>query len=104
VIVDIIRRNRMRAYKEVFRQPDGSLTPAAEVVLADLKKFCRADRSTHSFGGKPTDMAVAEGRREVWLRLMSFLNMTEADFYHLKEEIYNDGTGARSTTPEPDFY
>ncbi len=50
--------------------------PSAELVMADLAKFCYADTTT-SF---PDDVngrasAVAEGRRQVFLRIQSYVNM-----------------------------
>ena len=47
---------------------------ANRVVLADLAKFCRADRST--FHADPRVHAALEGRREVWLRIQEHLNLT----------------------------
>ena len=52
---------RRYAYRKTF---DG---PLAEVVLKDLARFCRAHEST--FHADPRAHAVAEGRREVWLRI-----------------------------------
>lgn len=45
------------------------------LVLADLRRFCRADRPTYS----PTDRetALREGRREVWLRMTEALELPE---------------------------
>ncbi len=45
-------------------------TPA----LIDLAMFCRADETT--FRADPREHALHEGRREVWLRIMRFLEMT----------------------------
>ena len=64
---------------------------AAEVVLADLKRFCRADTSTVvvspvSKAIDPLAMAMAEGRREVWNRIQSYLHMADREITQLKEE------------------
>lgn len=86
----ILLRDRFRAYKRVFFPANGSTTPDTERILADLKKFCRGDRSTH-IPGDPYSSANLEGRREVWLRICTFLNMSESDFYNLKEQIDDNG-------------
>lgn len=58
---------RHRAYKNVFETPEG------EIILADLAKFCGA--SQPNFHVDPGVMAMREGRREVFLRIMSQLNI-----------------------------
>lgn len=60
---------RARAYKVTF----GS-RPEQSAVLADLAKFCRAN--TTCFHADPRLHAVAEGRREVWLRIQNHLQLT----------------------------
>ena len=52
---------RQRAYKLCF----GS--PAGKEVIADLMKFCRANESCYHDDARLH--ALAEGRREVWLRI-----------------------------------
>ncbi len=75
-----LRRNN--AYHQTFRA-NGEIHPQAQIVLADLARFCRADRSTMvsimGRGVDPIASAVAEGRRQVWLRIQSQLNLTPAD-------------------------
>ena len=66
-------RNRAHAYHVTFQGP------MAEVVLADLAKFCRATEST--FHVDPRAHAVQEGRREVWLRLQSHMKMSDDDLW-----------------------
>ena len=60
--------DRKRAYQLAF----GS--PAGQEVLADLAKFCRANETC--FNADPRMHAVAEGRREVWLRIRDHLELT----------------------------
>jgi hypothetical protein len=54
-------------------------TAAGSVILADLRAFCRADASCVVLGkdGRIDThaTAVAEGRREVWLRLIDHLRL-----------------------------
>jgi hypothetical protein len=48
-----------------------------QMVLADLAKFCRANRST--FHPDPHVAARLDGRREVWLRITQHLNLSTDD-------------------------
>lgn len=59
---------RQQAYQQTFN--DGV---HAKEVLKDLAKFCRATETTYH--DDPRKHAVAEGRREVWLRITSHLHM-----------------------------
>lgn len=66
---------RRTAYVKTFQGPFG------EEVLADLAKFCRANQST--FHPDPRVHAVAEGRREVWLRISQHLNLTDDQLWRM---------------------
>lgn len=66
---------RARDYQVVFGSPVG------QRVLADLAKFCRAHVST--FHADARVHAVAEGRREVWLRIQQHLQLTDEQLYAL---------------------
>lgn len=68
-------REREGAYKQTLGSPIG------QIVLKDLAEFCRANASC--FDPDPRIHAVAEGRREVWLRIQSHLNLTAEDLYAL---------------------
>lgn len=65
--------------QRAFRLAFGS--PAGQAVLADLAPFCRAAETC--FHPDPRVHAVAEGRREVWLRIQQFLHLTEEDISQL---------------------
>jgi hypothetical protein len=67
--------DRRYAYQTTFKGP------LAEVVLKDLARFCRAHEST--FHVDPRAHAMAEGRREVWLRLQNHLNLTTDELWEL---------------------
>lgn len=69
---------RRRAYEAVFKGPK------AETVLADLKRFCHAETST--FDADPRIHAFREGRREVWLRIQSYMALTEEQVRAFKEK------------------
>lgn len=62
-------RDRQVAYGQTFTGSD-----AAEKVLADLEKFCRADESCFNPDDRLT--AILLGRQEVILRIRDFLNLT----------------------------
>lgn len=70
-------RLRKRAYQIAF--PD----PKNNEVLKDLAKFCRANVTT--FQENDRKHALAEGRREVWLRIQQHLNLQPDELY----AIYN---------------
>lgn len=71
-----LRLRRKRAYVAVFTGDDGAITPAGQIVLGDMRDFCRAAQST--FDPDPRTHALLEGRREVWLRLIGHLHISEA--------------------------
>lgn len=75
--------NRRNAYHAVFGGDQGMR------VLADLREFCRADTScvVVAKDGKIDTHAtvLAEGRREVFLRIVETLNLTDAQLLKLKE-------------------
>ena len=84
--LDLVRGMR-RSYQHSF----GS--PAGRQVLADLAKFCRATQTCIVTPGGldpkvPIDVErtlVLEGRREVWLHIQQYLNLTAEELHH----IYN---------------
>lgn len=74
------RLNRLsKAYKRVFE------TDGGEQVLADLAAFCGAKKSV--FNTDALEMARAEGRREVWLRIQAQLNLNEAYLYNVVNKM-----------------
>lgn len=66
---------RKRAYQLIFN------STAGQIVMADLAKFCRAEMSC--FDVDPRLHAALEGRREVWLRIASHLNLNPQELYAL---------------------
>ena len=83
--------NRRRAYRNVFFGNDGKLSPEAEAVIADLARFCRLHRPTTvvSTVSRQTDVPAtfqAEGRREVLLRILGHLHVSDADLIRLSEQ------------------
>ncbi|CAG9193544.1 conserved hypothetical protein [Burkholderia gladioli] len=83
--------NRREYYRRCFFDASGRLTPAGDAVLADLAVFCRADRSTVITSPvqrtvDPLATCVAEGRREVYVRILQILSMTDAQLNSLKRD------------------
>jgi hypothetical protein len=82
--------NRKRCYQLIFLDGDGKVNPNAEVVLADLKRFCRAQTSTAMVSPitksiDPIAMAMAEGRREVWNRIQAHLHLEDKTVTNLRD-------------------
>lgn len=73
---------RARHYRVVF-QPEGVIDRDREIVLADLREFCRGNRTT--FEADPYEAARLQGRREVWLRIVQHLTLDEAAIIKLVE-------------------
>lgn len=69
-------RERKRSYQLAFRSPAGA------EVLEDLAKFCRAFEPT--FHEDARLHALLEGRREVWLRIQEWLDLTPEELTAIK--------------------
>lgn len=83
-------RKRRYAYRRLFLGDNG-LNADGQTVLADLAKFCRANASTAvvspiSRSVDPIATAMAEGRREVWLRIMGHLHLEDRVVLNLNED------------------
>jgi hypothetical protein len=76
-------RYRQSAYRKTFENPEG------RKVLADLRRFCRATVPTADVNNVQATYLL-EGRREVWLRIMAHLQLTDEDVYKLLEELPNE--------------
>jgi len=66
---------RRTAYVKTFMNPVGN------EVLVDLAKFCRANETT--FHQDSRAHAVAEGRREVWLRIQRHIQLSDEQLWQL---------------------
>jgi hypothetical protein len=71
--------NKKRAFQLAF----SATNPADVIVLEDLAKFCRATESCVVPGNHDKTL-VLEGRREVWLRIQEYINLTPDQLYVLK--------------------
>lgn len=76
-------RFRQPAYRKTFDNPEG------RKVLADLRRFCRATAPTANVDNVYATYLL-EGRREVFLRILAHLNLTEEDVIKLVEETPNE--------------
>lgn len=72
----VLLHSRKRAYDTVFTNGVD-----AKIVLKDLAEFCRANQTC--FNADPRLHAVLEGRREVWLRIQKYLNLTPDELWDL---------------------
>jgi hypothetical protein len=69
--------SKKQAYETVFNPQSIDV----QIVTKDLADFCRANQST--FNPDPRVHAVLEGRREVWLRIQKYLNLTPDQLWEL---------------------
>lgn len=83
-------RFRKRNYLSTFN------TPSGQAVLSDLARFCRANESCYA--GDRDKHLIAEGRREVWLRITQHLNLSSQELFTL----YRGGTVERLLLKEED--
>lgn len=73
-------RTRSRNFKLAFAGKKlDKYSPDTQAVLIDLARFCRANNSC--FDADPRKHAVAEGRREVWLRIANHLRLSPTELY-----------------------
>lgn len=75
--------SRSNAYRKTFDNPEG------KKVLADLRRFCHASTPTADINNVYATY-LTEGRREVFLRITSHMNLTDEDLYALVEEYPED--------------
>lgn len=79
---------RRQAYRRLFMDGD-KLSRDAEVVIADLMKFCRYHQSITVVSpiSRVTDVPAsfqAEGRREVMARILDHVHADDADLLRLE--------------------
>lgn len=73
---DLLKKRRL-AYMLTFKKDNF----AAQEVLIDLAKFCRANESTYHSDPSLKDVLI--GRREVWLRIANHLNLSSEQLFAL---------------------
>lgn len=72
-----VLQQRKRAYDLTF----DINSVHAKAVLEDLADFCRATKPT--FHEDPRLHALLEGRREVWLRIQKYIQLTPDELWDL---------------------
>ena len=75
-------------FRALFLSADGSPHAAGQYVLADLRDFCTGQAM---FSSEPLMMARRIGRREVFDRIVNYLNLDEAVVQKLMQ--LDDGLG-----------
>lgn len=89
------RQDAVRAYQQVFG--GGSL--AQQIVMGDLAVFCGEQQSSVRVNGQkvvdPYAMAVAEGRREVWLRIRAMLEIDSSAVWQMAQRERMAAAAAR---------
>jgi len=89
-------KQRRDAYRRTFLGETGEPRPEPAIVLNDLARFCRAHKSTSVYSSTagvidPIASAQAEGRREVWLRILEHLHLSDRFVINIREVADNDG-------------
>lgn len=79
-----------REYKALFFGENGEIKMSGHRVLADLRDFTHLTAAT-IFSSDALEMARREGRREVGVRIMNYLNLDEEAVQKLME--LDDGLG-----------
>ncbi len=75
------RLRKGSAYKSIFQGEGNKLTVNGETVIEDLARFCYATKTTTQVGPTGVDpiaTAQAEGRRQVYLRIIAHLTLPES--------------------------
>lgn len=77
-----------RALRRRFINEAGELNSDGRRIMRDLAQFCYANRVTAKISPRsgqidPIAMGVAEGRREVFIRIAQALNLNDATFNRL---------------------
>jgi hypothetical protein len=79
-------REVVRAYQLRLSREDIS----TDIILGDLAVFCGLQETTAKPDGQgridPYAMAVAEGRRQVWLRITAMLEMDQSTLWRLAQQ------------------
>lgn len=82
---------RKRAYRRAMLADDGTLNDNGRRIMADLKQFCRGEKSTTMVSPvtrtvDPIASAHAEGRREVYDRIKQMLYLPDRVIAELGED------------------
>lgn len=85
--------NKREAFRNLFWRGSRA-EPDVRALIKDLRQFCRADTPCVYFdkeGRIDTHMtALLEGRREVYLRIVETLNLSDETLLAMKEHAENE--------------
>lgn len=86
---------RASFYRALFKSPGGDLQPAADYVLRDLASYCYVNKPTLKVSqvtqqSDPLAMAFAEGRRDVFNRIVSLCNLSPDQIERIAQHRTND--------------
>lgn len=88
--------HRRTAYRSCFLGEDQRPSLDGDVVLADLKRFCKVNDSSF-VPGDPYTTAFNEGRREVWNRIMAHLYLSDDTIASIVEQTYPTDAGGNDS-------
>lgn len=81
-------KDKAKAYRLTFGNETG------KEVIADLRRFCCGTKTTFSTDSTgrldPLHLARMEGRREVFLQIMTIMKVEFEDYYTYTEDLLND--------------
>ncbi len=86
--------DRVSSYRALFvvgpKEEADQIAPAAEAVLRDLAQYCYANKPTLKISPQtgmtdPYAMAFAEGRRDVWNRIVALCNLSETQIARIAQ-------------------
>lgn len=77
-------------FRRSFNGADGKLTEDGRAVLAELRRFCYGAKPTIKQGADgridPYASIAAAGRQEVYMRIVSMLNLDDTDLVFLEKQ------------------
>lgn len=77
-LADRMQRRRA-AYRALFLNDKGELSPAGSIVFAHLTKFCYGLATTAANEASPDEMMRREGRRQVLIEIMRMSSLSVVD-------------------------
>lgn len=80
----LVLGRRRGAYRDVFEGPDQKPTRSGAIVLADLFHLCGQGRSIMPCD--PIKAAVMEGKRQVYLHIVSMLRADDEDLWKAAQQ------------------
>lgn len=83
-------------FRRTFNGPDGKLTEDGRAVLVELRRFCYGSKPTIKMGSDgridPYASIAAAGRQEVYMRVVSMLNLDDTDLAFLEKRAREMGS------------